>query len=208
MSTVARPRRSTLEQGRAVNGNVSALGQVYADAILEVARARGQTLGFRDDLEFLGALYHREQAFRDLLDSPLIDPEQKKASLARLFRAFIHTDVFHFLCLLVDRRRQFLLDEIAWAYGEAVDRERGILPVGVRSAAPLSPVNAGRLSSLIAKRTGLEVQLELAVDAALLGGIAVSVGDRLVDGTLKTRLAHLGRRLHGQRFKGDTYYEN
>lgn len=188
--------------------NISPLGQVYADAVLAVAKEHDLLLGFRDDLDFLGSFYHREPGFRALIDSPLIDKALKKASLERLFKGRIHTDIFHLLCVLVDRGRQFLLDEIAWAYSEAVDRERGILPVGVRSAAPLSPVNAGRLGSLIARRTGLEVQLEVDVDATLLGGIAVSIGDRLVDGTLKTRLEHLGRRLHGQRFKGERYYEN
>ena len=71
------------------------------------------------------------------------------------------------------------------------DEARGVLAAGVSSAAPMAPADLERVRERLAADSGKEVRIEAEVDGALLGGIAVRIGNKLVDGTLRARLEQM-----------------
>jgi len=97
--------------------------------------------------------------------------------------------------LLVERRRVSLLAAIARDYGQLVDRERGLVAAIVTSAAPLTADETAAVQARVEAMTGKAVTLRTDVDPALIGGLTVRVGDRLLDASIRGRLERLRSQL-------------
>jgi F-type H+-transporting ATPase subunit delta len=99
--------------------------------------------------------------------------------------------------LLVERDRVRLLPTIAEAYADAWNEARGVLSAKAVSAVELQPAQREALSAALQKATGKGIELEARVDGAVLGGVRVTLGGRTFDGTVKTQLGALKRKLRG-----------
>jgi F-type H+-transporting ATPase subunit delta len=80
-------------------------------------------------------------------------------------------------------------------FGELLRRERGIVLAEVRTALPLDDAQRGSVEDRLAELTGEKVEMNEVVDEALIGGIAVRIGDRLYDASVRNRLERLRARL-------------
>ena len=80
-------------------------------------------------------------------------------------------------------------------FGELVRRERGIALAEVRTALPLEDEQRADVVRRLHELTGDEIQINEVVDEALIGGIAVRIGDRLYDASVRSRLERLRARL-------------
>lgn len=97
--------------------------------------------------------------------------------------------------LLVRRGRIELLPSVAREFRRLYERREGIVQATVTSAAPLSSAEVAALSERLAGMTGGRVEITVAVDPAILGGVTVRLGDRLIDGSVRGRLERLRTRL-------------
>ena len=75
------------------------------------------------------------------------------------------------------------------------DRERGIVPATVTSAAPLDPPRLAAIDARVREMTGARAEITTAVDPGLIGGLTVRVGDRLIDASVRGRLERLRDRI-------------
>lgn len=171
------------------------VARVYADTLLEVARERGQLDRIAEEVEALGRAFGESPRLRQFLASPSIAPEDKKAALGSALQGRFSAETQRFLELVVERRRQDLLETIFAEFGGRVAELRRQQPVAVVSAAPLSEALRERLRETLARATGREIVLEERVDPGLLGGLVVQLGDRRIDGSLRTRLDTLRERM-------------
>jgi F-type H+-transporting ATPase subunit delta len=101
--------------------------------------------------------------------------------------------------LLLRRGRTTLGPQIAQAYQEILDRERGVSHAVVTSAVPLSEGERRAVEEKLRELAGGEVTIETNVDESILGGLVVRIGDRLIDGSTRSRLVALKQRLEGAR---------
>ena len=99
------------------------------------------------------------------------------------------------LCVLVSRGVVELFPDVESGYRRLLDEHRGREQVEVASAVPLEDAEQQRISEFIAALIGKEVVMESRVDPSILGGLVIRVGDRLIDGSTRTRLDALGKRL-------------
>jgi F-type H+-transporting ATPase subunit delta len=171
------------------------VARVYADTLLEVARERGQLDRIAEEVEALGRAFGESPRLRQFLRSPSVTPEDKKAALGSALQGRFSAETQRFLELVVERRRQGLLETIFTEFGARVAELRRQQPVAVVSAAPLSEALRERLRETLARATGREIVLEERVDPGLLGGLVVQLGDRRIDGSLRTRLDTLRERM-------------
>ncbi|TFG91464.1 MAG: ATP synthase F1 subunit delta, partial [Myxococcales bacterium] len=88
-------------------------------------------------------------------------------------------------------RRVVELDAIRTAYGALADEAAGRMRARVVSASPLSDAQRERLRRALAERTGSQLELDIEVDASLLGGAVATVGGLVFDGSLRTQLDQL-----------------
>jgi F-type H+-transporting ATPase subunit delta len=96
-----------------------------------------------------------------------------------------------FCSFLVDQRRIVEFQAIRAAYAELADEAAGRMRARVVSASPLSDAQLERLRRALAARTGRQLELDVEVDASLLGGAVASVGSLVFDGSLRTQLEQL-----------------
>jgi F-type H+-transporting ATPase subunit delta len=93
--------------------------------------------------------------------------------------------------LLVDRRRARALPYLAQTLRELADARKGLLRAEVTTAAPLSDTYYARLEAQLEKMTGKRVVVERRTDPTLIAGVVTRIGDRILDGSLRTRLQSL-----------------
>lgn len=93
--------------------------------------------------------------------------------------------------MLTDRRRGALIPDISEALGQLTDERRGRVHAEVTSAVALSEAQAGRLTASLERLTGKKVSLKRKVDPGLIGGVVTRIGDKLYDGSVRTRLEEI-----------------
>jgi F-type H+-transporting ATPase subunit delta len=104
---------------------------------------------------------------------------------------------FNLARLLVSKGRTNLAPDIAVAFRDLVNVERGIAHARARTAVPIDDAELATLTTRLRERTGKNVILETEVDPSLLGGIVIQIGDQLVDASTKARLQALRDNLVG-----------
>ena len=167
----------------------------YAEAASLIAREQHNEDAWSSGLAAMAALFGDERGQR-LFESTLVPPEQKVALVERAL-AGVDPLVLNLARLLVRRRRASLGPQIAEAFQELVDRDKGISHATVTSAVPLAPEDRRAVEQKLREITGGEVIIETEVDEGILGGLVVRIGDRLIDGSTRSRLVTLKQRLEG-----------
>jgi F-type H+-transporting ATPase subunit delta len=168
----------------------------YAEALADVAeetglvdRIIGQLDGFKNVLEG-----HEE--LREVLSSPGIPLIHKRPIVEKIAtRLDISRIVVNFLLVLLERDRLDQLDEACDAFQEVLDRRSGIVRATVISARPLAQSIRERLEKTVGNLSGREVKLDYEVDGDLIGGLRLQLGSMVFDGSVRTQLEELRRRV-------------
>ncbi len=167
----------------------------YAGALMTSALADGN-LG--DVADSFAAVVEVVQANPDLvvfLDSPQVAEEEKKALLKKIFGDKVEKVLLHFFYLLVDKNRIENLRDIGETFAEMVEKHQGVVRARVVTAVDLPDDLAAKLTEKLADFTGARVILEKKTDPAVIGGVCVTMGDKILDGTVRNNLDLLRKKL-------------
>lgn len=149
--------------------------------------------------QFLTALAHEmEQSdkFRDLMLDPAFSDSERRPLLRRLVdESRLPGEVGNFMAMLVDNRRLASLGSVARLFRELREESQGIVPAEIATATPLGADQQQRARTVIERLTGRGVRLTCRVDPALIGGAVTRIGSVVYDGSLRTQLARLRRRM-------------
>lgn len=177
-----------------------AVAGLYARSLYELAEAAGgrdKLTQVADELEQVCELTRADRGFAEFLASPIIDRARRGDSLKRILDGRV-TDLFlRFMLVLNERGRLGHLEPIAEAYDRQVNEAFGRIEVDVYAPAPL---DAGAIESLkkrIGQALGKEPVIHAWVDATMIGGLRLRVGDQLIDGSVAGGLRRLRRTLLG-----------
>ena len=166
----------------------------YARAVFEIARETGEIEGWLDDL---GVLV-REVDNADVaayLDAPQVSIERKTELVRGAFGDAVGPLAVNLLLVLASRGSASLIRGVAEEYQQIVDADRGIERAEVVSAVPLERQQLDDISSLLKTVSGKEVTVADRVEPDILGGLIVRVGDRVMDGSTRTRLQKMRKSL-------------
>ena len=130
-----------------------------------------------------------------VLANPALAFEARRSVAERVLGTGITGAPRNLVLLLVRRGRIDLLPSVAREFRRLYEQREGIVQATVTSAAPLSSAEVAALSERLAGMTGGRVVITVAVDSAILGGVVVRLGDRLIDGSVRGRLERLRTRL-------------
>jgi F-type H+-transporting ATPase subunit delta len=149
-----------------------------------------------DDLHaVLDVLTGSDSDVRSFFTLPQLRRDEKRRIINLAFAGKVGRPVLGLLNILVEKRREALFDEIVVQFDTLLDRQQGRLQVLVTSARPLDDSIAAALRSAIEQRTSKTVVLQERVDPAVIGGLKVNVGDRVIDGTVRRTLQDMRRAL-------------
>jgi len=174
-----------------------ALARRYARALLQVADAKGKAtaLELRDELRDFAAQLDAHPALRRTLARPGLPLEPKRRIvLALAEQAQTSPLVRKLIEVLATRDRLALLGEVAAAYVELANAARGVVTAQVVSAVPLAAAQQQALEQALAGAGG-SVELTNEVEPSLVGGLVIRMAGRTYDGSVRTRLNALRRRL-------------
>jgi F-type H+-transporting ATPase subunit delta len=188
----------TGENVAAENPVVGAMAQRYATALFELALEANSVDSAEADLARFDALLAESPDFRRLVRSPVFTAaEQSNAIAAVLDRAGIGGLAAQFLKVVTANRRLFAVRDIIRAYRLMAAEHRGEASADVTVAEPLSDRHLGEIRSVLDAVTGKNVKLDVAVDPAIIGGLVVKLGSRMVDTSLRTKLNALRHAMKG-----------
>lgn len=161
----------------------------YAIALFDLARDSGTIDSVSRDLAGFEAMLAGSADLTRLVRSPVFDAEQQtKAVTAVLAEAKITGTAANFIKLVASNRRLFAIRDMIRDYRELVARHNGELTAEVTVAEPLADAHKTEIKKALDAVTGKNVQVEVQVDPAIIGGLVVKVGSRMVDGSLRTKL--------------------
>lgn len=173
----------------------TSISRRYAQALNEQAEQAGATERVDADMSLIfdGLTASRELA--GIFDSPIVSRGKKAEIFRALFAEKVDKVTLRFLELLVEKRREGLFPDMVKAYRELRDEQMGVLGVTARTALPLTSEDEKRLMASLEKMTGKRIRLETKIDASILGGIVIRVGDTVYDASVVNQLASLRVRL-------------
>lgn len=168
----------------------------YARALFDLGVAKGNFEALGQDLANLAQLYAESRELRQTLENPVFKASQKRKIVESVLPRVAQNQVVrNFALLLVDRGRINVLPMIARAYQEMTDKQLGQVRATVTSAKPLDALTESEIQRALERRTGKKVLMKSEVDPSLIGGVVARVGDLVLDGSLRTRLASVGNRI-------------
>ena len=168
------------------------VAQRYASALFELAKEQNQHVKVEQDLNQFQALLNNSADLLRVVRSPAFSAEEQgKAVSAVAAKAGISGLVANFLKVLASNRRLFALPEMIQNYRLIAAKARGEISADVTSAHPLSDAQIQALKDQLKSGVGKDVTLNAKVDPALLGGLVVKVGSRMIDNSLRTKLDQL-----------------
>ena len=162
----------------------------YAGALFELARDEKAVDAVKKDLEAFDAMIAESPDLNRLVRSPVFGvDDQLKAISAILAKAGISGIAANFLRVVTTNRRLFALREIIRGYRALVAKYKGEISAQVTVAEKLSDANLAALKDALKSATGgKDMDLNVEVDPAIIGGLIVKVGSRMVDSSLRTKL--------------------
>ena len=167
----------------------------YAETLLALAGKAGDLRGWGGMIDDVATAMGENPTLRLFLESPRVPAATKNEVLSAAFQDRMPRLMVRYLQSLVTHRRQMLIPEIAREYQDLVDAQEGRLHARVTVAREADDDTQRMVQSQLSRVFAKDVVPHFTVDAAILGGVVVHVGDTVLDGSVRKRLASLRRRM-------------
>ncbi len=170
----------------------SGIAKRYATAIFELARETKSLKSLETDVTALDGALNISEDLRGLIASPVYTRDQvSRAITALATKMGLSQAVTGALGLMAQKRRLFALPQVLVALRALIAQEKGEVTAEVTSAKPLSKAQETEIASTLKARVGKEINLKLAVDESLIGGLVIKVGSQMIDSSIRAQLAAL-----------------
>jgi F-type H+-transporting ATPase subunit delta len=162
----------------------------YAHALFELALEEKATDAVRQDLDAFDTLIAGSPDLARLVGSPVFGADEQLAALSAILnKAGIKGLAANFLRAITTNRRLFAVRDMVRAYRALVARHKGEVIAQVTVAETLSDANLGALKDALKSATGgKDIDFNVRIDPAIIGGLIVKVGSRMIDSSLRTKL--------------------
>lgn len=163
----------------------------YARALFQTALKSNEVDAVALSLDAIAQASEATPQFMNVMRHPLITRERKKELLTHIFENRVQPVVEHFLFLLIENDRAAILPDVGEQFKQLLDAHRREVDAEAVSAVPMTDAQVAALKARLEAETGHTVRLQTRVDASLLGGLLVRVGDRLFDGSVASQLQRI-----------------
>ena len=167
----------------------------YAETLLVLATRAEDLRGWGKMLGDVATAMRENPTLRLFLESPRISAAEKNAVIGKAFQDQMPRLMLRFFQTLVQHRRQMLIPEISQEYLNLVDAAEGRIHARVTVARETDDAGRTAIAAQLSRMFGKEVVPHISVDPAIMGGVVVHVGDTVLDGSVRRRLASLRRRM-------------
>jgi F-type H+-transporting ATPase subunit delta len=169
----------------------------YASALFALAEEQGALAAVAADLDAFSALLDESADLRRLVRSPAFSAEEQARALAAvLAKAGISGLSSNFVMLVAKKRRLFAIADMIGVFHAMLDQKRGVARAEITIAEPLSAAHMATIKDALRQAAGAQsVEVAVKIDPAIIGGLVVRIGSRMVDGSLRAKLNSLRTRM-------------
>ena len=167
----------------------------YARALFEIARAEGTLDEVEDELFRFARSYESSEALRNALTDEMVPADRRQGIVESLLGGKATATTVQLIAMVVGSGRGRDLPEIIDRLVARASASKDLAVAEVRSAVALSDDQQQRLGAALANATGRQVNLKVVIDPSIIGGIVATVGDTVIDGSVRTRVEQLKSRL-------------
>ena len=164
----------------------------YATAVFELAKDGGDLAALESDVDALAAAVADSSDFVDLIKSPVYSREEQGTAMASLADKMGLSGVTaNTLKLMASKRRLFVIPQMLASLRDMIAEEKGEVTAEVQSAKALSDEQQASLAETLKASVGRDVKMNVSVDESLIGGLIVKVGSKMIDTSIRSKLAAL-----------------
>lgn len=169
--------------------------EAYARALFEIAEAEGHIDTVENELFRVARAFESNEQLRSTLTDATIPADRRQNIVDQLLGDKASNTTTQLVSLVVGSGRSKDLPAIIDTLVKRASSEKELEVAEVRSAVELSADQQKRLAAALTKATGKQVNLKVVVDPAVIGGLVATVGDEVIDDTVRTRLEQLKSRI-------------
>lgn len=169
---------------------LSTIARPYAEALFSAAKAAGSLEAWVAVADELAGLV-RHPRVAEVVADPKLGSTQVIDLLAGLMQSKLPAEGRNFLQMVVENDRLAALPDIARQFRMLKNESEGVADCLIESAFPMNEAQVSDLLAALSKKFGLKLKPEVRVDAGLIGGVRVTVGDHVLDTSVKTRLGQM-----------------
>ena len=167
----------------------------YAEALLSLARKANDLDGWGLAINGVVTAMESDPRLRNFLLAPQVSATEKNIVLGRAFKGQLPPVMVRFIQKTVTNRRQMLLPMIAVEYGNLVDETTGTVHAQVTVSRDATDADRKAIATQLSRAFAKTVVPHMSVNPAILGGVIVKVGDRVMDGSVRKKLKTLKARI-------------
>lgn len=167
------------------------IGIRYAKSLIELAQEQNIVDAIKADMDTFIATVKASSELKAVLSNPIVPQQKKVQILDGVFGDKVNKATIGFFKLMVNKGRGDVLYVTAKEYINLYNTAKHITKATVVSATPLSAANEQVITDELQKAIGGTIQLNAKVDAALIGGFVLTVGDRQLDTSVQSALSKL-----------------
>jgi F-type H+-transporting ATPase subunit delta len=183
--------------GSKTSEDTEAVGR-YAGALLELASEKGELTNISKEFKDFVVMATGSKDVTRLLQSPAFGRQEKALALAKIAEQAGYSVLFaNFLGAMVANGRARNLVAAGAAFDALYARQKGVQRVVVRTAAAMTAAQTARIETLVRGAVGGEIELSREVDPALVGGIQLRIGSKLIDASLAAKLNRMNTAMKG-----------
>ena len=171
--------------------SVSIVASRYAKSLIELAKEQDVLEAVYQDMLLFKDTADKNRGLMLALKSPVVRHEKKLNILKALFKERVNEVSYAIFTIITKKNREAILDEIANEFVKSYNLNQGIQKATVVTTTPLTDELRKQFSDIVAARTGRTVQLAEKIDPSLIGGYVLTIDDRQIDASLRSRLNEL-----------------
>ncbi len=167
----------------------------YAKALLDLAVEQGVVEQVHTDMQFFAQVCEENRGLVNMLDSPIVPHYKKHAVLKEIFQSRVSPVAFSIFDIITRKNREEILFDVARAFHAQYNQYKGIQPAQVTTTFAMDESLRSRFKGIVTDITGKQVELQEKVDASLIGGFVLNIGDKQIDESVKGKLQKLQQTL-------------
>lgn len=168
----------------------------YGDALFELALEQNSLDSVAEQVDVLAQAFAENPELLKLLTHPKISKEEKVSVIENIFKGRFSDDIVGFLVIITEKDRGAQIEGILNYFKAKVREYKKIGVARVTSATELSAQQKARVEEKLLQQTSYEsFEVDYSVDASLIGGMVIRIGDRVVDSSIRTKLDTMTKNL-------------
>lgn len=172
------------------------VSKVYGDALFEAARDCGKMDEIFEEVQSIGVILEENAELQKILGNPRVMREDKEQMIETIFRGRVSNEIVELMKQMIEKGRYSKIDSVFEYFIGLVKEEKKIGIAYIATAVELSEAQKEAVMQRLLQTTKYEsFEMNYQVDASLIGGMVIRIGDRVVDTSIKTKLYELSKSL-------------